>query len=106
MKSLVLFLVLLLGGISSTAAGDAAIWHYNRHSAEPPFPLSERAQSIWASGTCWTECGSYTAWNLVDCLKHDTQGRCLKYADHADRNCQRECRTSGGPYLPIEFPWE
>lgn len=68
-----------------------------------PFARSERAQSVWASGLCWSECGSYTAWNLVACLERDRQGRCLKRADSADRACQRECRSSGGPLLPIDF---
>ena len=68
-----------------------------------PFPRSERAQSVWASGVCWSECGSYTTWNLVACLDRDSQGRCLKRADAADRACQRECRTSGGPLLPLDF---
>ncbi|HZL30895.1 MAG TPA: hypothetical protein VFC54_07525 [Pseudolabrys sp.] len=68
-----------------------------------PFPRSERAQSVWSSGACWSECGSYTAWNLAACLERDRQGRCVKRADSADRACQRECRTSGGPLLPIDF---
>ena len=70
MKRFALVLALLLGGLSAlpATAGDTAIWRYNRHSPEPPFPLSERAQSFWASGACWSECGSYTTWNLVACL--------------------------------------
>jgi hypothetical protein len=105
MKRVAVVLALLLGGISTlpATAGDAAVWRYNRQSLEPLFPLSERAQSIWASGACWSDCGSYTAWNLVECLKRDTQGRCLKHTDAADRACQRECRTSGGPLMPLDF---
>jgi hypothetical protein len=103
MKRLVLALALLLGGISALPAGETTVWRYNRHSAGPPFPLSERAQSVWASGACWTECSSYTTWNLAACLEHDAQWRCLKRADRADRACQRECRTRGGPLLPIDF---
>jgi hypothetical protein len=108
MKFSLLLLVVLLGGISMPAAGpavagDTAIWRYHRHSQEPAFPLGERAQSVWASGACWSDCGSYTTWNLVACLERDTQGRCLKRADAADRACQRECRTRGGPLLPIDF---
>jgi hypothetical protein len=68
-----------------------------------PFPRGERAQSVWASGACWSECGSYTTWNLAACLEHDRQGRCVKRADSSDRSCQRECRTSGGPLLPMDF---
>jgi hypothetical protein len=108
MKSFALLLALLLGALSTppATAGEPSVWRYNRHSTEPPFPLSERAESIWASGACWSECGSYTAWNLVACLEREPQGRCLKHADAADRACQRTCRTRGGPLLPIDtlFP--
>jgi hypothetical protein len=105
MNRFALVLALLLGGLTTlpATAGDSMSWRYNWHSAEPPFPLSERAQSVWASGACWSDCGSYTAWNLVECLKRDTQSRCLKYTDSADRACQRECRTSSGPLLPLDF---
>jgi hypothetical protein len=108
MKRFALILALLLGGLSTlpALAGDAQIWRYNRHSPEPAFPLSERAQAVWASGVCWTDCGSYTAWNLAACLERDTQGHCLKVTNRADRYCQRECRPSGGPLLPFELPWD
>ena len=107
LKSAALVVTLILGGVSLASAGDARVWRYNKHSAEPPFPTSERAQSVWASGACWSECGSATTWNLIACLKYDTQGRCLKRADAGDRMCQRTCRTSGGPWLPIDtlFPF-
>jgi hypothetical protein len=108
MKRFTLVLALLLGGLSTlpATAGDAALWRYNRHNPEPPFALSGRSQSVWASSACWSECGSYTTWNLVACLEREKQGRCLKLADAADRACQRECRTRGGPFLPIDtlFP--
>jgi hypothetical protein len=109
MKRFTLILALLLVGLSTlpAIAGDLAgkptMWRYNRHSAEPPFPLSERAQSVWASGACWSDCGSYSTWNMAACLERDSQGHCLKVTDRADRYCQRECRTSGGPLLPIDF---
>jgi hypothetical protein len=105
MKRIVLVLALLLGGLSTlpAMAGETAIWRYNRHSAEPPFPLSERAQSVWASGACWSECGSHCTWGVAACLTHDAQGLCLERGDTCDRYCQRQCRTSGGPFLPIDF---
>jgi hypothetical protein len=103
MKSVVLVLILVFAGISQAAAGDGQIWRYNRRSAEPAFQPSEHAQSIRASGACWSECGSYTTWNLVACLEHDAQGHCLKRTDWGDRMCQRACRTSGGPWLPDIF---
>lgn len=65
-----------------------------------PFPRSERAQSVWASGVCWNECGAYCASGLVGCLKRDPQGHCLQLTDRCDRYCQNQCRTEGGPLLP------
>ncbi len=107
MKSLPLFAVLFAGmmvlAAGPASAGEAALWRYDRHSQEPAFPLSGRAQSVWASGACWSDCGSYTTWNLAGCLERDSQGHCLKRADAADRACQRACRTRGGPLLPIDF---
>lgn len=81
-------------------------WRYNAHNQQLPFPRSERAQSVWASDRCWSECGSYCAWGMAGCLKEDAQGHCLKLTDKCDRYCQRECRGWGGPLLPVEFPWE
>lgn len=68
-----------------------------------PFPRSERAQSVWASGACWSDCGAYCAWGEAGCLRRDEQGLCLKLTDACDRYCQRQCRTSGGPLLPLDF---
>jgi hypothetical protein len=93
----------LVPTVAPVSAGEAAVWRYDRHSAEPAFPLSKRAQSIWASGACWSDCGTSTTWNLTACLERDMQGRCLKRADAADCACQRACRTRGGPLLPIDF---
>jgi hypothetical protein len=108
MKLCVILFALLLGAMSSppALAGDTQLWRYNKHNPEPPFPLSERSESIWASGACWSECGSSTTWNLVACVERDSQGHCLKRADAGDRACQRTCRTRGGPFLPIDtlFP--
>ena len=111
MKRRFVLIALVLGAIllpiaGAAFAGDGKPWRYNSHSAEPPYPRSERAQSVWASGACWSECGSYCAWGQAGCLQRDAQGRCLKLTDKCDRYCQRECRTSGGPLLPIEFFWE
>ena len=69
-----------------------------------PFPRSERAQSVWESGTCWSECGAQTAWGIPACLRVDPQGECLAWADAGDRYCQRQCRTSGGPLLGPLLP--
>jgi hypothetical protein len=108
MKPYAFVFALLLGAMSSlpAMAGGAQVWRYNKHSPEPAFPLSERSESVWASGACWSECGSTTTWNLAACLDRDAQGRCIKRADAGDRACQRACRTRGGPFLPIDtlFP--
>ena len=113
MRRIIIFVGLICVVLLAAAAGPAAAadgkapsWRFNSHGTELPFPRSERAEAVWASGACWTECGSYCAWGMAGCLKEDLQGRCLKLTDKCDRYCQRECRTRGGPYLPIEFPWE
>ncbi len=68
-----------------------------------PFPRSERAASVWASDACWSECGAYCAWGEAGCLARDNRRRCLKLTDTCDRYCQRQCRTSGGPLLSLDF---
>ena len=107
---MIISLVLIAGtmciGAASAGDGRVATWRYNSHDRELPFPRSERAQVVWASGRCWKECGSYCAWGLAGCVKEDSQGRCLKLTDRCDRYCQRECRTNAGPYLPFELPWD
>lgn len=68
-----------------------------------PFPRSARAQSVWAADACARDCGATCAWGQAQCLERDTQGQCLQLTDACDRTCQRNCRTSGGPYLPLDF---
>jgi len=111
MKPAIVLIALFLGGILLPAAGPTSAaeqkpWRYTTRSQELPFQRSERAQSVWASGACWSECGSYCAWGQTVCLQRDPQGQCLKLTDACDRYCQRDCRTSGGPLLPIDFFWE
>lgn len=105
---LIAFVVaLLMPGSNRADAADVSLRPGTSRSVtvlQPlPFPRSERAQSVWASGACWTECGSYCAWGQAGCLQRDTQGTCLKLTDDCDRSCQRHCRTSGGPLLPLDF---
>jgi hypothetical protein len=117
MKRSIILLGVFLGGILLPAAVSAAdlqvqpkMQRYRAASVvrshELPFPRSERAQSVWASGACWSECGSYAAWGEAGCLERDAQGVCLKLTDKSDRYCQRTCRTSGGPLLAVEMPWD
>lgn len=113
MKPFVVILALLLGGIVLPAAGPAmgadlmpmkaSSWRSPLYRDVLPFPRSERAQSVWASRACWSDCGSHCAWGLAGCLERDAQGQCVKLTDACDRYCQRECRTSGGPLLPLDF---
>ena len=114
MKPTIVLIALLLGGIlalsgparAADAKPAAPIWRYSAPGHGLPFPRSERAQAVWASGACWSECGAFCAWGQASCLEQDAQGRCLRLTDKCDRYCQRECRTRGGPLLPIEFFWD
>ena len=98
--------IVMAAGAACAAESNTTTWRYDAHSPGLPFPRSERAQSVWASDSCWRECGSYCAWGMAGCLKEDAQGHCLKLTDRCDRYCQRECRTLSGPFLPFELPWE
>lgn len=109
MHRILIALILFIGLASAASATDLgarersfhaappAAWRYNRHSVALPFPRSRRAQSVWASGACWSGCQSYCTWGEASCLQIDAQGRCLKLTDTCDRYCQRACRTTGGP---------
>jgi hypothetical protein len=110
MKLSIAQIALLVGGLlaaAPTVASDmkagAPVWRYNGPAPELPFVRSGRAQSVWAAGACWSECGSYCAWGFSGCLKQDAQGHCIKLTDACDRRCQRECRLQGGPLVPDIF---
>lgn len=100
---------LLVGGLLTPAFASELrpvkpFWFFTAPRQELPFPRSERAHSVWTSGACWSECGSYCTWGLAGCLQIDGQGRCLQLTDKCDRYCQRECRTRGGPLMPyVDF---
>lgn len=68
-----------------------------------PFPRKGRSEAVWASDACWSGCQSYCTWDEAVCLEHDAQGHCLKFTDHCDRICQRQCRMRGGPLVPDIF---
>jgi hypothetical protein len=122
MRRLIVLTVLLLAGFLLPPAGRTTavelsvshystptvvsphppIWRYNLPNQRPPFTRSGRAQAVWDSNACWNECGANCTWNLNACLYKDTQGYCLVYTDACDRNCQRTCRTQGGPFLPFD----
>ncbi|HEY0303106.1 MAG TPA: hypothetical protein VGC36_17295 [Rhizomicrobium sp.] len=99
---------LLAPAATVAAAAELTGAEVSARAAQLAFPRGERAQSVWASGACWSECGSYCAWGSAACLAGDsdtrkTQGQCLKLTDTCDRYCQRQCRGSGGPLLPLDF---
>ena len=102
MRPFVLFFALLaLLAMRPAAAADVTVRPAALTTPHTlPFPRSERAQSVWASGVCWNECGAYCAQGMIGCLSRDAQGQCLKFTDRCDRYCQNQCRTSGGPLLP------
>jgi hypothetical protein len=122
MKRSIVLIILLLAGLMLAPTGPVAAaglkashpsepmvvgphpktWRYNAPNQELPFTRSARAQAVWDSGACWSQCGASCAWDLNACLYQDTQGRCLLYTDACDRYCQRTCRVQGGPLLPIE----
>lgn len=111
LKTSIVLLALLFGGMMPAMVGpadasDVKPWRFNRPSQELPFARSERSQAVWAAGTCWSECGAYCAWGQSGCLQRDSQGQCLKLTDKCDRYCQRNCRSAGGPLLPIELWWD
>ena len=107
MRRLLIAFIFAAGFIAPSLAADAVVGRNVSVTApaarQLPFPRTERAAAVWNERVCWTQCGSYTAWGMADCLNRDAQGVCLDRADHSDRMCQRACRTSGGPYLPDIF---
>jgi len=105
MRALIVLLILATAAVQPARAADKAAslrpaGHTVAAATMLPFPRSERSQSVWASGVCWNECGTYCAAGMVGCLKRDAQGQCLQYTDRCDRYCQNQCRTEGGPLLP------
>jgi hypothetical protein len=107
MRHLLIALCLAFGVAAPSFAADVAVSRSAvvvAPAARPlPFPRTDRAAAVWDERACWSQCGSYTAWAMADCLNRDPQGVCLDRTDHADRMCQRECRRAGGPYLPDIF---
>jgi hypothetical protein len=80
------------------------VWRFNAPPQDPPFSRSERSQAVWDGGACWSQCQSYCAWSLTQCLYNDgTQGACVVNNDSCDLVCQKSCRSwTSGPFLPID----
>lgn len=89
--------------VPMAAAADARVPSMDEPRTLLPFPRSERAQAVWSSSACLRDCGAYCAWGQTQCLTRNAQSQCLKLTDDCDRYCQRSCRTSGGPWLPLDF---
>jgi len=106
MKHAVVLIGLMFGGIvmpvHGTTAAERVLAPMSASVRMLPFPRSARAEPVWASGACWNACQSTCTWDLPACLQVDSQGRCVQSTNACDRACQRECRTRGGPYLPID----
>jgi hypothetical protein len=102
--ALLLVGILMPSGVAPAAlAGEPAVWSATAPDQAPPFSRSKRAQAIWASGACWSECGAHCTWGIAACLSHDAQGHCLSLGNTCDRYCQRQCRSRGGPLVPDIF---
>ncbi|MGH6684532.1 MAG: hypothetical protein ACRECA_11560 [Pseudolabrys sp.] len=110
MRALFLLILLTAGMILAEApasAGEIGVTTYARAAPALPFPRGERAEAVWPSGACWSDCGSHCTWGIAACLSHDAQGYCLKLGNACDRYCQRQCRTQGGPLVSDIFDaWE
>lgn len=97
--------LLLLGGLSQAEAADAG---FRRKPATPPamayriIPRSPEASLIWAGDACWRGCAQDCGRQLKVCLSVDRSGNCLAQNAACDRFCQRECRSYGGPLLPLD----
>ncbi len=105
LTGVLVWLVVAAAALTSRPAGaaDAGAPRVAGPATMLPFLRSERAQAVWASSACLRGCGAYCAWGQTSCLYRDTQGQCLKLTDDCDRSCQRSCRTSGGPWVPLDF---
>jgi hypothetical protein len=111
MKIFPALLVAMLWLMPGIVCADAADYSLHRSPAAAShsslrFPRSERAESVWASDACWTDCGAHCTWGLTSCIKNDDQGRCLAATNSCDRYCQRMCRTYGGPLVPDLFDFQ
>ena len=106
MRAVLAFLI-LAGGLWAAMPASAADTARPRQAAamsriyDLPFPRSERAQNVWDSLSCWSDCGRQCAWGQRDCLRIDAQNLCIAWTDGCDRFCQRTCRRNAGPLLSI-----
>jgi hypothetical protein len=89
----------------SAEAADVGIWP--RPAAAPAstfrvIPRSPEASLVWASDACWKGCAMDCGQHFKTCLSADAASNCIAQNDACDRFCQRECRSYGGPLLPLD----
>lgn len=105
MKRLLLIVTMLMAGFAPAKAADVGGWR----KAEPApaatyriIPRSPAASLIWAGDACWRGCAMDCGRHLRACLSADAAENCQAQNDACDRFCQRECRSYGGPFLPLD----
>jgi hypothetical protein len=105
MKLLLLLTALLMAGLSTASATDAEL--SRRPVAAPAsvyrvIPRSPAASLVWAGDACWRGCAMDCGRHLAACVSADAPENCIAQNDACDRFCQRECRSYGGPLLPLD----
>ena len=105
MRLFLLVAALLMTGFVAAEAADAGTW---RKSGSAPattyrvIPRSPAASLVWAGDACWRGCAMDCGRHFRACLTADLPENCIARNDACDRFCQRECRSYGGPLLPID----
>ena len=109
MKSVLVALVMLLGGAAAAAGGDYTL--DNRPEVvfpgpkggivhQSPYPAGKRATSVWVSDACWHDCTASCSWKMESCVgTAPSSDACRPHLSACDRACQLSCRTRGGPYV-------
>ena len=64
-----------------------------------PYPMSERAATVWTADACWRGCGATCGAKFDACAKVNGYEACRSGLDRCDRICVYDCRASGGPLL-------
>lgn len=105
MKLLLLLAVLLTGSLSPARAADAGMWGKpaaERSTVYRIIPRSPAASLVWAGDACWRGCAMDCGRHFQACLSANAPEGCIARNDACDRFCQRECRSYGGPLLPLD----
>ena len=105
MRLFLLIVAILTTGFAAAEAADTGIWR--KSSAAPAtvyrvIPRSPAASLVWAGDACWRGCAMDCGRHFRACLATDAPENCIARNDACDRFCQRECRSYGGPFLPLD----